>query len=65
MKDKIKKYNLAIQSIQHLIKPMKEKLDIDELIEEQHYKGADKDFIDGLAEEMQLEGTIEELLEII
>lgn len=41
---------------------MKEKLDIDELIKEQNYQGADKAFIDGLVEEVELEGSIEKLL---
>ena len=44
---------------------MREKLDIEELIKEHNYRGADKVFIDGLAEEMELEGTIEELLEML
>ena len=65
MNDNIKKYNSTIQSIQHLIRPIREKLDIEELIKEQDYQGADKEFIDGLGAEMRIEGTIEELLEMI
>lgn len=55
MNDNIKKYNSTIQSIQHLIRPIREKLDIEELIKEQNYKGADKVFIDDLADEMRIE----------
>ena len=65
MSSKIKEYNLAINSIKHFIKPIKEKLDIDELMKVQNYQGADKIFIDALADEMEIETAIEELLEII
>jgi len=65
MNDKIKKYNSTVKSIQHLIRPIREKLDIEELIKEQNYKGADKVFIDGLVEEMGIEVAIEALLEMI
>ena len=65
MNDNIKKYNSTIQSIQHLIRPIREKLDIEELIKEQNYKGADKEFIDGLADEMRIQVAIEALLEMI
>jgi hypothetical protein len=44
---------------------MKEKLDIDELIKTQNYQGADKEFIDGLADEMDIEEPIEVLLKMI
>ena len=65
MNDNIKKYNSTIQSIQHLIRPIREKLDIEELIKEQNYKGADKVFIDDLADEMRIEIAIEALLEMV
>jgi hypothetical protein len=65
MSSKIKEYNLAINSIKYFIKPIKEKLDIDELMKAQNYQGADKIFIDALADEMEIETAIEELLEII
>ncbi|MFT6148846.1 MAG: hypothetical protein ACJAUH_001532 [Saprospiraceae bacterium] len=65
MSSKIKEYNLAINSIKHFIKPIKEKLDIDELMKVQNYQGANKIFIDALADEMEIETAIEELLEII
>jgi hypothetical protein len=55
--------NLA--SVNHLVKPMKEKLDIDELIKTQNYQGADKEFIDGLSDEMDIEEPIEVLLKMI
>jgi hypothetical protein len=58
-------YLQNIASVNHLVKPMKEKLDIDELIKTQNYQGADKEFIDGLADEMDIEEPIEVLLKMI
>jgi len=54
-----------IQSINHLIKPIKENLDIDILIKEQNYKGADKKEIDNLIEDMAIEEPIGDLLKMI
>lgn len=65
LKTPIEIYFENIASIVHLVKPMKEKLDIEELIKEQHYQDADKVFIDVLADEMQIEEPIEELLEML
>ena len=54
-----------IQSIKHLIKPIREKLDIETLIKEQNYKGADKKGIDNLIDEMAIEEPIGDLLKMI
>lgn len=54
-----------VASVNHLVKPIKEKFDIDELIKEQNYQGPNKGFIDGLADEMEIEEPIEALLKMI
>ncbi len=46
-------------------KAIREKLNIDVLIKEQNYKGANKKVIDSLIEEMAIEEPIEDLLKMI
>jgi len=58
-------YLEGVKSIKHLIKPTREKLDIEELIKEQNYKGADKKRIDTLIDDMAIEEPIEDLLKMI
>lgn len=58
-------FNEASESIKHLIKPMRKKLDIDELIAEQGFTGVNKEKVDHLIEEMAIEEPIENLLEMI
>lgn len=60
-----KTYLDSVTSIKHLIKPTKAKLDIDQLIKEQNYKGADKKVIDTLIDDMKIEEPIEDLLKMI
>ena len=55
----------SIEAISHLVKPMREKTDIDILIKEQNYQGADKQFIDNLIDEMAIEEPLEELLSML
>ena len=54
-----------VASVNHLVKPIKEKFDIDELIKEQNYQGPNKEFIDGLADEIEIEEPIKALLKMI
>lgn len=54
-----------MNSISHLVKPMKEKLDIDKFIKEQNYQGVDKKFVDSLIDEMAIEEPIDELLAML
>jgi len=49
----------------HLSKPMREKLDIEELVKEQNYKHPSKELLDSIIEEANIEESIEELLEMI
>lgn len=48
-----------------LIKPMREKLDIEQLKIEQNYKGFDKVEVDRLIKEADIQEPIEELLSMI
>jgi hypothetical protein len=61
----LKDFSEASESIKHLVKPMRKKLDIDELIAEQGFAGVDKTKIDHLIEEMAIEEPIDDLLEMI
>ena len=61
----LKNYMANQESIKYLVKPMRTTLDIDDLIKEQKYQGADKAFIDGLIDEMAIETPIEELLKML
>ncbi len=61
----LKNYMANQESIKYLVKPMRTTLDIDVLIKEQKYQGADKAFIDGLIDEMAIETPIEELLKML
>lgn len=58
-------YMESIASIKHLIKPMKDKLDIEGLIQEQNYKGVNKKVINNLIDDMAIEEPIEDLLKMI
>ncbi len=48
-----------------LMKPMREKLDIEALMKEQNYKHPSKELLDQIIEEADIEESIEELLEMI
>ncbi|MGB1206216.1 MAG: hypothetical protein ACPG5B_11250 [Chitinophagales bacterium] len=61
----LKNYMTNQETIKHLVKPMRTTLDIDVLIKEQKYQGANKAFIDGLIDEMAIETPLEELLKIL
>ena len=58
-------YMENITSVKHLIKPIKNTLDIDVLIKEQNYKEANKKVINNLIDEMAIEEPIEDLLKMI
>lgn len=61
----LKDYHQNLDSIKYLIRPMRKKTDIDQLVEEQGYKGIDKAKIDQLVEEIGIEEPIEDLLEML
>lgn len=57
--------NDANQILLQLAKPMRDKLDINELIKEQDFKGVDKAEMNRLIEEIALDEPIEELIEAV
>lgn len=58
-----KQFNNSI--LDSLIKPMREKLNIEQLKIEQNYKGFDKKEVDKLIKEADIQEPIEELLSMI
>ena len=61
----LKEYTKGIDSIRHLVKPTRKKTDVDELVKEQNFQGVNKEKIDRLIDEMAIEESIEDLLEMI
>ena len=61
----LKEYAESRDSIRHLLKPMKQKLDVDQLVEEQNFQGVNTEKIEQLIKEINLEEPIEDLLEMI
>ncbi|MDX1942128.1 MAG: hypothetical protein SFU99_16310 [Saprospiraceae bacterium] len=53
------------QLLLQLAKPMRDKLNIEELIKEQDFQGVDKEKIGRLIEEIALDEPIEELIEAV
>lgn len=53
------------QILLQLAKPMRDKLDINELIKAQDFKGVDKEKMNRLIEEIALDEPIEELIEAV
>lgn len=61
----LSQYHNNFDSIQHIAKPIKKKLDIDQLVKDKNYKGVDKSKVDNLIDEMGLDTPIEELIDMI
>jgi hypothetical protein len=68
----LNKLNLVIDEyskgnfiLMEVVKPIREKLDIEQLKKEQNYQGFDKGEVDQLIKEIDLQEPIEELLEMI
>lgn len=60
--DEYSRGNLILMEI---VKPIREKLDIEQLKKEQNYQGFDKEEVDRLIKEIDLQEPIEELLKMI
>lgn len=60
--DEYSRGNLILMDI---VKPIREKLDIEQLKKEQNYQGFDKEEVDRLIKEINLQEPIEELLKMI
>jgi len=70
--DILKKVELLLDSsknvdsmVESLLKPIKEKIDIEQLKKEQNYQGFDKKEIDRLIKEIDLQEPLEDLINII
>jgi len=60
--DEYSRGNLILMEI---VKPIREKLDIEQLKKEQNYQGFDKEEVDRLIKEIDLQEPIEELIKMI
>lgn len=60
--DEYSKGNLILMEI---VKPIRENLDVEQLKKEQNYQGFDKEEVDRLIKEIDLQEPIEELLKMI
>ena len=61
----LNEYSRGNLILMEIIKPIREKLDIEQLKKEQNYQGFDKEEVDRLIKEIDLQEPIEELLEMI
>jgi hypothetical protein len=61
----LKEYHQSVDSIKHLVTPTRSKTSVDQLIQEQGFKGIDKTKMDQLIAEIGIEEPIEDLLEML
>ncbi|MCB0596679.1 MAG: hypothetical protein H6557_01015 [Lewinellaceae bacterium] len=61
----LNEYSRGNLILMEIVKPIREKLDIEQLKKEQNYQGFDKEEVDRLIKEIDLQEPIEELLEMI
>ena len=61
----LKEYDQSMSSIKHLVKPTRRKTDVDQLIKEQGFEGIDKARMGQLIQEINIEESIEDLLEML
>jgi hypothetical protein len=61
----LKEYHQSVDSIKHLVTPARSKTSVDQLIQEQGFKGIDKTKMDQLIAEIGIEEPIEDLLEML
>lgn len=65
LEELLKQLDKGDQVFFHISKPLKEKLVLDQLIEEQGFKSVDRERFDQLVDEINIEEPIEDLLEMI
>ncbi len=58
-------YHQSMDSIKHLVKPTRSNTIVEQLVEEQNYKGVDKVRVNQLIEEINIEEPIEDLLRML
>ena len=61
----LNEYSRGNLILMEIVKPIREKLDIEQLKKEQNYQGFDKEEVDRLIKEIDPQEPIEELLEMI
>ncbi|MCB9351969.1 MAG: hypothetical protein H6573_31425 [Lewinellaceae bacterium] len=61
----LNEYSRGNLILMEIVKPIREKLDIEQLKKEQNYQGFDKEEVDRLIKEIDLQEPIEKLLEMI
>ena len=61
----LNEYSRGNLILMEIVKPIREKLDLEQLKKEQNYQGFDKEEVDRLIKEIDLQEPIEELLEMI
>ena len=61
----LNEYSRGNLILMEIVKPIREKLDIEQLKKEQNYQGFDKEEVDRLIKEIDLQEPIEELIKMI
>lgn len=61
----LNEYSRGNLILMDIVKPIREKLDIEQLKKEQNYQGFDKEEVDRLIKEIDLQEPIEELIKMI
>jgi len=61
----IREYNDSMESIQHLVAPVRKKTDVEAIIKEQGFTGVNKEEIDRILGEMAIEEPLEELIQMV
>jgi hypothetical protein len=61
----LKEYSSGNAILMEIVKPMREELDIEQLKLEQNYKGFNKEEIDQLIKEIDIQEPIEDLLRMV
>ena len=61
----LKEYTQSLDSIGHLVKPIRDKTDVDQLVKAQKYQGVDQAKLDQLINDINIEEPIENLLEML
>ena len=61
----LQEYSSSNMILTEIIKPIREKLDIEELKKEQDYQGFDKDEVEQLIKKIDLQEPLEELINMI
>jgi hypothetical protein len=64
VKDMFESLSKENDLLYRIVKPVREKLIVEEMIKEQNYKGFDRNAFDHLISEMNIQDPIEELLEL-